>query len=81
MSQYETPLFTALVEHSKRNPIQFHIPGHKKGQGMDPEFREFLNNDLIEAIGSTPEEMRAFLPKDREKWEKIIKDAGVSAAN
>ncbi|MEC2560059.1 hypothetical protein P9W86_26095, partial [Bacillus cereus] len=36
MSQYETPLFTALVEHSKRNPIQFHIPGHKKGQGMDP---------------------------------------------
>ncbi|KEK20956.1 arginine decarboxylase [Bacillus manliponensis] len=47
MSQYETPLFTALVEHSKRNPIQFHIPGHKKGQGMDSEFREFIGHNAL----------------------------------
>lgn len=47
MSQYETPLFTALTEHSKRNPIQFHIPGHKKGQGMDPEFREFIGHNAL----------------------------------
>ncbi|MGF9965663.1 aminotransferase class I/II-fold pyridoxal phosphate-dependent enzyme [Bacillus rhizoplanae] len=47
LSQYETPLFTALKEHSKRNPIQFHIPGHKKGQGMDPEFREFIGHNAL----------------------------------
>lgn len=40
--QEKTPLFTALLEHSKKNPIQFHIPGHKKGFGMDKEFREFI---------------------------------------
>src|SRR6476620_12590544 len=47
LSQYKTPLFTALVEHSKKNPIQFHIPGHKKGQGMDPEFREFIGDNAL----------------------------------
>ncbi len=47
LSQYKTPLFTALVEHSKRNPIQFHIPGHKKGQGMDPVFREFIGHNAL----------------------------------
>lgn len=47
LSQYKTPLFTALVEHSKKNPVQFHIPGHKKGQGMDPEFREFIGQNAL----------------------------------
>ncbi|MEG7864558.1 hypothetical protein J0852_11725 [Bacillus paranthracis] len=42
MSQYETPLFTALVEHSKRNPIQFHIPGHKKGKAWILNFANLL---------------------------------------
>ncbi|MGM7724500.1 aminotransferase class I/II-fold pyridoxal phosphate-dependent enzyme [Metabacillus sp. Hm71] len=27
----ETPLFTALMQHSKRNPMSFHVPGHKNG--------------------------------------------------
>ena len=45
LSQYETPLFTALVEHSKRNPIQFHIPGHKRtGHGS---FREFIGHNAL----------------------------------
>jgi arginine decarboxylase len=47
LSQHETPLFTALVEHSKKNPVQFHIPGHKKGHGMDPEFREFIGHNAL----------------------------------
>ncbi|MBA4494296.1 aminotransferase class I/II-fold pyridoxal phosphate-dependent enzyme [Paenactinomyces guangxiensis] len=45
--QYRTPLFTRLKEHAKRNPIQFHIPGHKKGQGMDPEFRDFIGSNAL----------------------------------
>ncbi|WHY79187.1 aminotransferase class I/II-fold pyridoxal phosphate-dependent enzyme [Neobacillus sp. WH10] len=47
MSQNQTPLFSGLVEHAKKNPIQFHIPGHKKGAGIDPEFREFIGNNAL----------------------------------
>ncbi|MBX6396268.1 MAG: aminotransferase class I/II-fold pyridoxal phosphate-dependent enzyme, partial [Alicyclobacillaceae bacterium] len=42
--QNRTPLFTTLVEHARRRPIQFHIPGHKAGAGADPEFRAFLGD-------------------------------------
>lgn len=47
MSQKETPLFDALLKHRDRNPVQFHIPGHKKGRGMDPEFREFAGENIL----------------------------------
>ncbi|MEH7452150.1 aminotransferase class I/II-fold pyridoxal phosphate-dependent enzyme [Gottfriedia acidiceleris] len=47
MKQIETPLFSSLLEHAKKNPIQFHIPGHKKGNGMDPTFREFIGDNAL----------------------------------
>jgi len=47
LSQSETPLFTGLIQHAKKNPIQFHIPGHKKGNGIDPEFREFIGDNAL----------------------------------
>ena len=47
MDQSRTPLFTALVNHAKANPVQFHIPGHKKGVGMDPEFRSFIGDNAL----------------------------------
>ncbi len=47
MDQNRTPLFTALRQHAERNPIQFHIPGHKKGVGMDPEFRDFIGPNAL----------------------------------
>ncbi|MDZ5610763.1 hypothetical protein U2I54_28215, partial [Bacillus pseudomycoides] len=46
-SQFNTPLFTALVEHAKKDSTQFHIPGHKKGRGMDSEFREFIGENAL----------------------------------
>lgn len=54
--QERTPLFTALVEHAKRDPIQFHIPGHKKGRGMAKEFRDFIgpNALAIDLINISP---------------------------
>lgn len=45
--QYQTPLFTGLLAHASRNPIQFHIPGHKKGVGMAPEFRKFIGENAL----------------------------------
>ena len=47
LSQLETPLFDALLAHRNRHPIQFHIPGHKKGQGMDPAYREFVGDNVL----------------------------------
>ena len=46
-SQNETPLFTGLMEHAKKNPVQFHIPGHKKGAGIDPDFRSFIGDNAL----------------------------------
>jgi arginine decarboxylase len=47
MDQSRTPLFDALTAHAKRNPLQFHIPGHKKGAGMDAEFRSFIGDNAL----------------------------------
>lgn len=47
MKQQETPLFTALREYATAKPLQFHIPGHKRGSGMDPEFRDFLGLNAL----------------------------------
>jgi len=47
LSQHDTPLFTGLLEHIQKNPIQFHIPGHKKGAGMEPKFREFIGHNAL----------------------------------
>jgi arginine decarboxylase len=47
LTQCKTPLFSHLLEHSKQNPIPFHIPGHKKGYGMDPTFREFIGHNAL----------------------------------
>ncbi|TDQ42267.1 aminotransferase class I/II-fold pyridoxal phosphate-dependent enzyme [Aureibacillus halotolerans] len=48
MSQHETPLFTGLINHIKKKPVQFHIPGHKGGTGADPEFREFVGESVLQ---------------------------------
>ncbi|MDQ0162110.1 aminotransferase class I/II-fold pyridoxal phosphate-dependent enzyme [Aeribacillus alveayuensis] len=47
MSQHQTPLFTGLLKHIEKKPIQFHIPGHKKGAGTSPEFREFIGHNAL----------------------------------
>lgn len=47
MDHTRTPLFTALRTHAAGNPVQFHIPGHKKGIGMDEEFREFIGDNAL----------------------------------
>lgn len=47
MDHSRTPLFTALKNHAAKNPVQFHIPGHKKGHGTDAEFREFIGDNAL----------------------------------
>ncbi|OGX60809.1 MAG: arginine decarboxylase [Paenibacillus sp. RIFOXYA1_FULL_44_5] len=75
MDQHLTPLFTALKKHAQQNPVQFHIPGHKKGIGMDPEFREFIGDNAlsIDLINIAPLD-------DLHAPHSIIKDAQEMAA-
>jgi arginine decarboxylase len=46
-SQDKTPLFTALRQHADKNPLQFHIPGHKKGMGMENDFKQFIGKKAL----------------------------------
>jgi arginine/lysine/ornithine decarboxylase len=45
LDQNETPLFDALMEYVNRETIPFHVPGHKKGVGMDEEFKNFIGQN------------------------------------
>lgn len=47
MNQAHTPLFDALVAHAAKKPLQFHIPGHKCGAGMDEAFRQFIGDAAL----------------------------------
>jgi arginine/lysine/ornithine decarboxylase len=42
LQQSDTPLFTQLLRHLANQPLPFHIPGHKQGKGVDPEFYQYL---------------------------------------
>lgn len=47
LNQTQTPLFDALMEYVNRNTIPFHVPGHKKGSGMDSKFRDFVGTNVL----------------------------------
>ncbi|OPJ57506.1 aminotransferase class I/II-fold pyridoxal phosphate-dependent enzyme [Clostridium oryzae] len=45
--QNETPLFDALMKYVNRETIPFHVPGHKKGIGVDKEFKNFIGENVF----------------------------------
>lgn len=47
MNQAETPLFRTLLAHTAKQPIQFHIPSHKGGRGMETEFQQFIGDNAL----------------------------------
>ncbi len=47
LDQTQTPLFDALKEYVDNNTIPFHVPGHKKGQGMDNKFKNFVGTNVL----------------------------------
>ena len=44
---YKPLLFDYLIEYTHTRPVQFHIPGHKKGLGTLPEFYTYLGSNLF----------------------------------
>lgn len=55
MDQNRTPILERLIKHSKKNPISFHVPGHKYGNLVQGEetryFKELLKLDATELSG------------------------------
>lgn len=47
LDQTKTPLFDALMEYVDNNTIPFHVPGHKKGQGMINKFKDFVGTNVL----------------------------------
>ena len=45
LNQNQTPVFDALMEYVNRKTIPFHVPGHKKGEGMDEAFKNFIGDN------------------------------------
>ncbi|SDK67612.1 aminotransferase class I/II-fold pyridoxal phosphate-dependent enzyme [Natronincola ferrireducens] len=45
--QTKTPLFDALLEYVNNDTIPFHVPGHKKGQGMVDRFKDFIGTNVM----------------------------------
>jgi tripartite-type tricarboxylate transporter receptor subunit TctC len=43
----------------------------------DPELKKKLDDQGIVAVGSSPEEFRAFVTEDITRWKKVITDAGI----
>ncbi|MBC2856716.1 MAG: aminotransferase class I/II-fold pyridoxal phosphate-dependent enzyme [Cetobacterium sp.] len=43
LNQELTPIFSTLKDvYAKRDIVPFHVPGHKRGKGVDSEFLEFM---------------------------------------
>jgi len=42
LDQNQTPLFDALMKYVENETIPFHVPGHKKGVGIDEEYKAFI---------------------------------------
>lgn len=55
MNQSNCPLYDALLEHAERNPLSFHVPGHKYGQVFPSNsaqyFQQLLKIDATELSG------------------------------
>ena len=44
-----------------------------------PEVAKRLAADGSEAVGSTPDEFRALIATERDKWARVIRDRGIKA--
>ena len=53
------------------------ISAEAKKALADPAMKEKLAEQGIVAVGSTPEEFRAFVAEEIGNWKKVITDAGI----
>jgi arginine/lysine/ornithine decarboxylase len=51
VNQSRMPLVEALKNHIRKNPVSFHVPGHKNGKLFGSEFEGLLRYDVTELTG------------------------------
>ncbi|NPV88573.1 aminotransferase class I/II-fold pyridoxal phosphate-dependent enzyme [Coprothermobacteraceae bacterium] len=47
MDQYRTPYFSGLLAYIAKHRASFHMPGHKRGRGIHPDFKAFLGENVF----------------------------------
>lgn len=48
LNQNKTPIFSTLKDvYAARDVVPFHVPGHKRGHGVDKEFHDFIGNGIF----------------------------------
>ena len=47
LDQTTPPMFDALLEYNNNDTIPFHVPGHKRGQGMVKKFKDFVGTNVL----------------------------------
>lgn len=49
LNQQKTPIFSTLKDiYVGRDITPFHVPGHKRGKGVDKEFHDFMGNGIFD---------------------------------
>jgi tripartite-type tricarboxylate transporter receptor subunit TctC len=72
-----TAWFAAFVPAGTPEPVVDKLNAAFKAALADPKVTESLLNAGIEPTSSTPDELRAFVASETEKWAKIVKAAGI----
>jgi len=45
--QYRTPYYSGLLAYIAKHRASFHMPGHKRGRGVHPDFKAFLGENVF----------------------------------
>lgn len=56
LDQSKTPLFDAVKKYVDDNVVQFHVPGHKKGEGLK-ELREYIGERALQMDANGMEDL------------------------
>ena len=75
---YDSNVWYALIApaHTPKEVVQ-RLHGELLQTLKDPAFKVLMTTNGIEPIGSTPEELAAYVTQEMTKWSKVVKSAGM----
>lgn len=79
--QFKTPIVDKLKELSNKNHAAFYVPGHKRGQGINPNLQDLMGNLVFKAdLPELPELDNLFAPETVILEAQILAKKAFSAA-
>jgi tripartite-type tricarboxylate transporter receptor subunit TctC len=74
----EANAWNGLIAPAKTPAAQLNAMAREVNEALrDPGLREKLNAQMIEAVGTTPAEFKAFLDAEMARWTPVVKAAGI----